>query len=368
MKKITLLLSALFIAAFSLTTTAQTYDVGCTAIPDPGNGATIYPNINLVTKFTIKNYAAEVSPAVIDSFVVVVEVAQTDITHYYYNGTFAVGAETTFDAPSSLDFSTMGLSAGNVSLCIGTQLWKNGVNVDANKSNDQFCIVLVYTGDSNPLTYDLGVSNIKVADLFNQYTDGSALPAGMTILEVLFDLTNASTTTPIPAGVLFDVIVEVDGVSSGSIPYIVNQPMSIGGSFTDVSIDALANGISLPSGKTSYDICVELAPSPDDINANNDKDCSSYTVVVGIDDVDDVEHFEMSYFNRNLTIDVLDNTTGLIDLNIMSVNGQKVYAESFNSNGSDSHEVDLSQLTSGVFIAIVVSEEGITETTRFVVE
>ena len=369
MKKLTILLTGLLIAAFSSTMTAQTYDVGVTDLPTVFTNMPVYPNLPIQIQYTRENFGAPVTNTVVDSFTMEIHADQIKRQTFYRNmgSPFGTGASETLGGVSNLDWGSLGISAGPVSVCAQTRLWKNGVLIDANPGNDQYCVVVNYSGDNNPFTYDIAITNVKIGDALTNYVDGDTIEPTLFMSVISFTVENKGSSG-IPAGLGFSVNVKVDNAPFGPFTGSITAPIGQGGT-VEYTIDALANGISLPTGKTVFDVCVTLV-STDDTNPGNDNSCSTFNVksYTGIEDEEEVSNFDMNYFNRNLSIDLMGITAGSVDLSIMSMSGQRVYSESFYSNGNDRHEVDLSKLTSGAFIAVVATENGLTESTRFVID
>ncbi|MEQ8323950.1 MAG: T9SS type A sorting domain-containing protein [Vicingaceae bacterium] len=367
MKKITLLFAGFVFAALSANVSAQTYDVGVTGLPTVSGTPTVYPNVPTNIEYTRENFGAAVTSSVVDSFTMEIFIDQIKRFTFYRNmgAPFAVSASETTQGVTPADWSTLGLSAGTIPVCVRTRLWKGGALIDANPNNDEKCEGVVYAGDNNPLTYDLSIGGITVADVFNTYPNNSQLPKGMTLSEIGFDLINAGTNQ-LPAGVTFGVNVDVDGTAYGPFGG-TTQAMSAPGSVI-YTIDAFANGIFLPSGKTQFDICVELVATTNDTDNSNDGDCSTFTIPVGIEESGDASNFEMNYFNRVLTINSDESINGQVEVSIISMSGQLVQSNSFNADIDKNYELDLNQLTSGAFIAKVKAENGAVETARFIVE
>jgi hypothetical protein len=368
MKKITLLFAGLMVAALSSDLKAQTYDVGVVALPSVAGGYTAYPNVSTSIQYTRENFGSAVTSAVVDSFTMEIFVDQIKRQTFYRNmgSPFGVSASETTQGITPIDWSTLGISAGQVSVCARTRLWKSGSMIDANPNNDEKCEVVTYAGDNNPLTYDFTPENIVLKDVFNSYPCASALPAGMSLVELSFDLKNNSSVQQLPDGIPFQVTVEIDGNVSQPLNG-VSQAMSPGGSVT-YTIDAFANGISLPQGKTQFEACVKLVATSDDTDNSNDEFCCNFTVQVGIEEAASTDQFELNYFNRTLTINTMEAVSGMVDVDIISLSGQVVQNTSFNAELNRNYEMDMSQLNTGVYIAKVSNERGFAQTMRFVVE
>lgn len=366
MKKITLLISGLVFAAFTYTIEAQTYDVGVTGLPNVFTNMPVYPNVPMQIQYTRQNFGAAISNTVVDSFTMEIHVDQIKRQTFYRNMStaFGVGASETTGGATNLNWGTLGISAGPVSVCAQTRIWKNGVMIDANTSNDQSCVVVNYSGDNNPFTYDMSISDVLISDIFTEFANGDTVEPSMFLDKVWFNLGNTDVNNGIPSGIEFNVMATMDGVSSGPYKGTLTNPLGPGGS-AKYSIA----GLSLPSGKTSFDVCIELVPVSDDINHNNDKSCSTFHVrdYTGISDVEE-QDVTINYTNGRLFINMMDNAVSSVDLKVISISGQMVHSETFSSNGNDIHEVNLSKLNSGVYVAIVTNENGLTEKTRFVVE
>ena len=371
MKKITLFIAGLMLAAMGTDLRAQTYDVGVVALPTISTGMTVYPNVSTSIQYTRENFGAAVTSSVVDSFTMEIFVDQIKRQTFYRNmsSPFGVGASETTQGVTPMDWGSLGLSSGNNSVCVRTQIWKNGTMIDAVTSNDEKCDVVNYAGDNNPLTYDFTIENIVLKDVFTGYPCASQLPNGMTLVEVDFDLKNNSTTQQLPDGIPFQVTVNMDGTVSNPLGG-TSQAMSPGGSVT-YNIDAFANGILLPTGKTQFDVCVKLVQTNDDVNNSNDEFCCTFTVNTGpggVEEATNTDHFELNYFNRVLSITTMESVEGNVNVDIVSLSGQVVATDAFAAEQNRLHEVDLSQLNQGVYVAKITSENGFAQTMRFVVE
>jgi hypothetical protein len=372
MNKSTLFTTVVFLgctlASFGQQTTK---DIGLSSIDNMQNNMMVYPNLPVFPEYSIKNFGTTtVLPSDADSIYrefFVAGIKRTKRGVSLPPTGIAPGATLNgFVAKDALDWGTYGLSPGSNSVCGKSQFWKNGM-LDANPSNDETCLVVNYSGDNNPFTYDFSISDVKIGDALYTYNDGDSVEPTMSIYQVLFTIGNTDINNGIPLGISFEVTASIDGTPSAPTGFVLTQPLGPTGTIPGVAMNVIG---SVPSGKTTFDVCVELVASSYDTDHTNDKSCSSFNVksYVGIEDEVEAQQFDMNYYNRNLTVNVLGNITGPVDINIMSVSGQRVLAESFNSNGSEVHEVDLSKLTSGAFIAIATTEKGVTETIRFVID
>lgn len=363
MRKITLF-SALLILGTAFSLKAQ-LDVGCTGLPNHPNGTMVYPNVPEQIQYQRTNFGPAVTSADVDSFTMEIYVNLVKRQTFYRNmsASFGVNATETNQGVNPLDWSTLGLSAGNNSLCVKTMLWKNGSNVDVNANNDETCVTVVYSGDNNPLMHDLSVVDVTISD--PALAPGDFVHSSTFMSELQFFLKNEGTNQ-LPAGIDFEVMVDVDGTVTGPIPG-VSGALSSGGSIP-YTINAAATGIFLPTEGGPFDICIELVSDPNDPDHSNDEGCVMYNSTIGIEEAAEKSSFKMYAYNNILFVNMLEGTAGAYNLSLISVTGQAVQTSVLNANDNKLHSIDLGVINPGMYIANISNDKGEFESIRVMVE
>jgi hypothetical protein len=371
MKRVTLFgIAAMAVLILGSTSIMKSQDMGVVAWVDPYANGQIYPNLPVQLTWTVQNFSSSpLTTAQADTVYIDFEINGSLVRSFFFTPTsipFAGNTSLNIWGITPFDWATAGLGNGtqSVTICATSRVMKNGVSVDVNSANDGQCITVTYSGDNSPLTYDLSVSPNTVRVSNPAYNPGSNIPTGKILSEIEFFLKNEGSGS-IPAGLDIEYTVTMKGVQYG--PIVFTTPAISSPGSVPVAVEALTEGIFWPSTNGAFDICVKLVPNSDDTDHSNDEDCSSYTYgPVGIEEAES-NSFEM-YFNSNeLHVNMLEEISGVCELNITSVNGQLVKTEVLNADDTKSHTVQMNDLNAGLYIANITSSNGLSKSLRVVV-
>ena len=379
MKKSTILVAMAFVLS-SATSFAQNPDMGITALTNFYNGIIIYPNIGMRIGYELTNFGTTtITNAQFDSVRRELFVDQKFRKIAEINlGTGLAGGTSNnqFMTGQTFDWGSMGLPQGNVAVCLASRLYTGGVNQDVNTSNDETCVTAYYSGDNNPLTWDLEASNINIED-YNavKLNPGDHVHPEGGVAAIYVTVKNVGLTD-IPDGVrLYFKILFNDVAETAIFNYLLSSPLAQGGSLPQLKLDLAANSIFPPnSGGKDLKVCIELTddagnPAPDDTDNSNDKACETYSSSLSVEDVVEVEeNMNISYFGGDLKIEMNDKVSGNVTVDLVSVTGQMVMNTVLNADLNKTHTVALSDLNAGVYIVNVRSENNAVKSERIVVE
>lgn len=345
MKKITFLFTGLVMMFASMD--AQTYDVGVVAIPNMYTNQTVYPNAPTVIQYTRENFADAVTSAAVDSFTMEISVNGIKRQTFFRNMAtpFPISGSETTQGVTALDWSTLGLTAGNITVCVRTRLWKGGVMIDADPNNDEFCLGVIYS--ATPLKYDLSPKDLVFST--PSYPPNAHIPIPTFPTQMAFDLHNVGTTD-IPAGFEISFDFTVDN----------GTPLQFTGTLQmDLSFSGVANlllnypsSTQLPLVAGPFDICMEMT-LPDDLNTSNDKTCVTYNMgnPASIDEVNSKVYGNFYYNNNELKIKFNDFASGMSTIDIFEISGKQVANYNLNVDQNKDVNLDLQKLNLGVHIA-----------------
>jgi len=379
MKKFTNYLTMVMVLITSAGFAQTDPDAGVVSLPnfDPILPTAAYPNVPTVIEYERQNFGTQdITSSTVDSLTMEQWVDGVKRLTFYRNmaAPFKPGIanKESTQGVTPMDWGSLGLQPGNNALCVRSVLWKGGANIDVNQSNDEFCVIVAYSGDNNPLQWDLEIRNVTIED-FNgaTITNGGHVGEDEGVNFVRFDVYN-NGVTDLPAGVPLKF--ELSFNSSPQTPnfiYSLTQPMGAMATLAGLGLELPPAGIFPPaSGGDDLTICVKMIENPDDINNSNDEGCSTFNSTLGIwDEVSDVEEeMEIKYYNRNLNIKLVDGMTGVVSINIIAVSGQVVQNTSFSADNNADYDIALDNLNAGVYIVNVKTEDNQVKSQRFIVD
>lgn len=204
--------------------------------------------------------------------------------------------------------------------------------------------------------------------------------SGTTNIEVTVTNNEATFTYP-GTFTQFNFRVKVDGVeikdpTTGVIEWVVAIPTPLA---PGASANVTLSTSWAPQGEPgSHELCVDLqnaliagsTPPFVTITDANKEACQDFTFAwpVGINDLNSAEISTIQTIGDVMTVFV-KNTSTVTELKLMSITGQVVKTVTASNGGQDFNEsFDISNLTSGVYIISVQSENGATQAQKVFIQ
>lgn len=336
---------------------AKSQDVGVVAIITPTPNGDICPNVPQRLSFTLQNFSTSaLTAAQADSVIIELRVNGVYAQMSYSTpGDLNLAGSATIDLTNNTatDWSTLGLgnTPGNVNVAVRSRLKKNNVDVDINASNDETFAIVSYPGDNSNCTWDLAPTNLTCS--VPTYNSGDHVPLGGVALTLAYDLMNSGSNNLFP-GIPYTYDISVAGTVVTSTPITATVNGFLAPSGTEVH--TINSTVTFPMTKGPFQLCLELTPSSDDLDNTNDKTCLDLIAgnPDGIADVDAPVYGDIYYHSNVLNMKFNELAKGNVTVNIFETSGRNAGEYTFNVDSKKNHELDLSKLATGMYIANVM--------------